>query len=141
MGEKITIDSEELAKLIRQEIAAAKSEGKEITEEAEEDTEELEDEIEQEVEDTLEDTEKKFSDMTPKETEAFFAGIVKKAMSELDSKKTNNAKKITPKKPAPKIEDDEEEDRSAVRTRHQENREGLPSEPPKKKRFSMWGDD
>lgn len=78
--------------------------------------------------------------MSPKEVEAFFANVVKKAMGELDAKKTSNAKKIKPKAPRTR-EEEEDENPKTVRSRHDETREGSPTPPPKKKRFSMWGDD
>ena len=124
MGEKIEIDKDELSDLIRSIVA----ESKEVADDAKDGLEEVADE-----------GKKTLADMTPKEVEAFFAAAVKNAMGELDKKKTPDAKPVKPKPPRPR--DDDDETPTPTRTRHDEKREESPSEPPKKKRFSMWGDD
>ena len=125
MGEKIEIDKEELTTLIQDILAESKKAGEEV----EADAEEIADE-----------GEKTLSDMTPKEVEAFFAKAVQNAMSELDTKKTANSKKVKPPKPRPRDEDEDEDGKQPVKTRHDEKREGQPVPPPKKRR-SFWGDD
>jgi len=140
MGEKITIDTDDLRKLIREEMKSAPAETKATEEEVEEEVEEVEEAVEEEVEEAVEESEKTLSEMSPKEVEAFFANVVKKAMGELDAKKTSNAKKIKPKAPRTR-EEEEDENPKPVKSRHDETREGSPTPPPKKKRFSMWGDD
>ena len=125
MGEKIEIDKEELTTLIQDILAESKKAGEEV----EADAEEIADE-----------GEKTLSDMTPKEIEAFFAKAVQNAMSELDTKKTANSKKVKPAKPLPRDEEEGEDGKQPVKTRHDEKREGQPVPPPKKRR-SFWGDD
>ncbi len=140
MGEKITIDTDDLRNLIREELTAAKSAPADTKDEVEDEIEDVEDEVEDEIEDALEDSEKTLSEMTPKEIEAFFATAVKNAMSDLDSKKTTNAKKITPK-PSRRTEEDEGDGKKPVKIRHDDGAETDPTPPPKKKRFSMGWDD
>lgn len=136
MGEKIEIDKEELTTLIQDILA----ESKKVGEEVEADAEEITDEVEDDAEEIADEGEKTLSEMTPKEIEAFFAKAVQNAMSELDTKKTANSKKVKPPKPRPRDEDQDEDVKQPVKTRHDEKREGQPVPPPKKRR-SFWGDD
>ena len=136
MGEKIEIDKEELTTLIQDILAESKKAGEEV----EADAEEIADEVEDDAEEIADEGEKTLSDMTPKEIEAFFAKAVQNAMSELDTKKTANSKKVKPPKPRPRDEDEDEDGKQPVKTRHDEKREGQPVPPPKKRR-SFWGDD
>ena len=136
MGEKIEIDKEELTTLIQDILAESKKAGEEV----EADAEEIADEVEDDAEEIADEGEKTLSDMTPKEIEAFFAKAVQNAMSELDTKKTVNSKKVKPAKPRPRDEEEDEDGKQPVKTRHDEKREGQPVPPPKKRR-SFWGDD
>ena len=139
MGEKITIDTDALRALIREEMKSAPADTKDAAEEVEEEIEEVVDEAADDVDEAAEDSEKKLNDMSPKEVEAFFAKVVKNAMSELDTKKSTPTKKPAVKPKPPRRNEDADETPDPVRERHNE-RESAPIPPPKRRR-SFWGDD